>query len=668
MRPPNCFLFSERKMSGLASNESQIVGRNYGQVVAGLIKLSENLMSLLQRICKTLGILSLAIVGPVIVSGQTNYAPQAGEYAVAGNLASDQMYPHLGLKSSGGYIVWQDNITDGIGLGISAIRLDSSLSPTLGVFRVNQQATNDQERASVALLSGGGTAFVWQGGKQGFQHIYARFLSSSNTWASGDVQVNTPANKYQVGASIAALTNGNAIVVWSSYNQEAANSLQGVFGQILSSTGQKVGGEIPVNQFTSFNQRSPAVGTLANGNFIVTWVSEQQRFQNGVDIYARIYSSAGVPQGNEFLVNTGTNICANPAVGCAADGSFMIVWSQKDALILNNSWDIFGREFSSAGVGGTVRNVNVQHYGDQYAPQITVRGKDYLVIWTSLGQDGSREGVYGRFLWWDGSPAGNEFRVNTTTASQQMQPSVASDGNGRFLVAWTSFTGIQNGFDLYAQRYVANQQPLFPPDPPYVNPLSSSRLSITWPPMAGFNVNFYDLYIDGSQTPVMLTNTMYTLTGLVPVSTHSFRLDYVLADGRTSPPSTATTGRTWDDDYNGDGLPDDWQTLYWGSNPANWPSPNTLLGPGGPTVQKVFQMGGNPLDPKSWLKTTVQRTAQGQFLNWNTIPGFCYQVETSTDLVNWSNLGSMRFAAGSTDSVFLGLSSKGYYRIKRIRY
>jgi hypothetical protein len=249
-----------------------------------------------------------------------------------------------------------------------------------------------------------------------------------------------------------------------------------------------------------------------------------------------------------------------------------------------------------------------------------------------------------------------------------MQPSVASDSNGRFLVAWTSFTGIENGFDLEAQRYIANQQPLFPPDPPFVSPLSSSRLSVTWPPMAGFNVSFYDLYIDGSQTPVMLTNTMYTLTGLVPVSTHSFRLDYVLADGRTSPPSTATTGSTWDDDYNGDGLPDDWQALYWGSNPANWPPANTVLSPGGPTIQKVFQMGGNPLDPKTWLNMSVQRTSQGEFLIWNTIPGFCYQAEMSTDLVNWSNLGSMRFAAGNTDSVYVGLTSKGYYRIKRIRY
>jgi hypothetical protein len=57
---------------------------------------------------------------------------------------------------------------------------------------------------------------------------------------------------------------------------------------------------------------------------------------------------------------------------------------------------------------------------------------DYLVVWTSLGQDGSREGVYGQFVHSDGSLVGGEFRVNTTTIGQQMQPAVVSDGVGQF--------------------------------------------------------------------------------------------------------------------------------------------------------------------------------------------------------------------------------------------
>ena len=39
----------------------------------------------------------------------------------------------------------------------------------------------------------------------------------------------------------------------------------------------EVGNEFLVNQFTSYNQRTPAVAALTDGGFVVAWVSEQQR-------------------------------------------------------------------------------------------------------------------------------------------------------------------------------------------------------------------------------------------------------------------------------------------------------------------------------------------------------------------------------------------------------
>jgi hypothetical protein len=106
-------------------------------------------------------------------------------------------------------------------------------------------------------------------------------------------------------------------------------------------------------------------------------------------------------------------------------------------------------------VGGNVAVVNTQLYGDQYSPRICRAGSTYLANWTSLGQDGSREGVYGRYLNDDGSVSGAEFRVNSTTAGAQKQQALGSDGAGRFMAAWTSFGGSAvSGFDLFAQKYI----------------------------------------------------------------------------------------------------------------------------------------------------------------------------------------------------------------------
>ena len=99
---------------------------------------------------------------------QTNYYVTNGtEYAVIGSLPGDQVFPDAAISPAGGFVVWQDNITDGSGWGISARRVDGTLSGAYSAFRVNQQGTNSQENPRVALLKNGGAVFVWQGGPMG---------------------------------------------------------------------------------------------------------------------------------------------------------------------------------------------------------------------------------------------------------------------------------------------------------------------------------------------------------------------------------------------------------------------------------------------------------------------------------------------------------------------
>jgi len=396
---------------------------------------------------------------PAVVLSQNSFVPNGGEYSICGKLAGDQLHPQVNFTTNGGYIVWEDNWVDGKGLGIGAMRLQSDLSGSGVSFRVNSLVANDQEGGQVTMLNNGGAAFAWQGGRQGFQHIYSRFLSPSNNWVTGDVLVNAATNRYQGSPVMTTLLNGNVVVTYVSVNQAGPGSMMDVYLQMFTPAGSKIGGEVQVNQFTDNNQRTPTIAALANGNFVVGWISEQQRWtdaSNGVpsvDFYARVFDSTGTPTGNEFLVNISSNICAAPDLSAAADGGFMGTWMEKDLVVRNNGWDIYARRFSSAGVGGNETRVNTQLYGDQYSPKIRRVGSTYLDIWTSLGQDGSREGVFGRYLNDDGSVSGNEFQVNSTTFGAQKQQALGSDGAGRFLAAWTGFGVGISGFDLYGQKY-----------------------------------------------------------------------------------------------------------------------------------------------------------------------------------------------------------------------
>jgi hypothetical protein len=614
----------------------------------------------------------LAVAAPGVGLGQTNiYLTNGVEYAIAGALPGDQTHSQLGLSVSGGYLVWEDNFTDGDGLGISALQLDSGFSGVLSPFRVNSIGAGDQEHPQVSLLNGGGAVFVWQGGQQGFQHIYARFLSASRTWVGSDVLVNTFTNNMQIDPVVATLTNGNVLVAWSSYDEASSSSLLDVYAQRLTPTGQKIGGEFLVNQFTSYNQRSPAVAALSGGGFVVVWVSEQERWTDAagppsVDIYGRLYTASGAAVGAEFLINTGTNICANPSVAAGSDGGFMVAWGEKDLVIQTNSWDVFARPFSSTGSGGTTERVNTFTFGDQYAPKIAAAGTDYLMVWTSLGQDGSREGVYGQFLRGNGSFAGGEQRINTTVINGQIQPCVASDGGIRFLVAWSSYVGGSSGFDLYAQRYAASMPPLQPMNAPLVyvpfvvsNNVYQPQIEVFWSYQAGLPVDHYEVYVDGGGAAAasVTTNVWWMTTNAD--STHSFQVLYATTDGRRSPLSPAASGTTWLG-YSFYGIPVEWMEEYWGSA---WPSATAPLAPGGPTPLQVFLTGANPTNSATWLRTAVTRSAQGFFLNWNPQPGLTYQVQYSTNLAAWVNLGSPRFAAGNVDSIYIGGNNLGYYRI-----
>ena len=641
--------------------------------------------------------MGLASFSGFSVLAQTNYYnPNGTEYAVIGALPGDQVFPDVAISTTGGFLVWQDNITDGDSWGVSARRLDSTLSGTLGPFRVNAIGAGSQENAHVALLKNGGAVFVWQGGKPSYQHIFARFLSATNTFlTTNDVQVNTFSANFQINPAVAVLNNSNVVVVWASFNQFSSNSMQDVYGQILSPTGQKVGGEFLVNQTTSFNQRSPAVAALPGGGFVVSWVSEQQRAAApllatnsvyvtaanapapSVDIYTRIFNNSGTATGSETLVNTGNSPCASPSVAAATDGSYLVAWTAADRMVLSNSFDVFGRTFTSSGAAtSVVFRINNFQYGDQYVPHISPLGLDFLVTWTSLAQDGSREGVFARYVHNSGSLTGNEFRVNTTTAGQQMHPAVGSDGANQFLVVWTSFTGLPNEFDLYAQRYINVSAYLQAMPAPYVwapfvvsNGVYQPRLVITWGNLLGLSVSNFEVYVDGVSVPTAVVNsnqwTMTAANGLTVNSTHSFQADYVTTDGRRSPLSPSASGTTWQG-YSWGGIPFEWMTGIYGSDLSQWPSATKVLG-GRLTVYGAFLSGSNPLDPTTWLKQQIVRTQQGYFLTWNTQPGATYQVQVSTNLTTFINLGSPRFAAGNSDSIYVGGNASGFYQIVLMR-
>lgn len=601
------------------------------------------------------------------VHAEVALQPQGTEYLLSRGLIGDQTRPALSLSATGGLVVWQDNAVDGDGLGIMAAELNASWSPIpTRIFRVNQTAAGDQELPAVELLPGGGALIVWQGGPAGQQDIWGRVLQPDGRFAGGEFRVNTHTANRQTAPRLARLADGNLLVLWNSWDQDG--HMQGVFGQRLSPTGVKLGGEFQVNQFTAYNQRDPAVTVLEDGSFVVAWVSEQARFENSVDIFARRFRPDGTPLGDELRLNTSTNLCANPALAPGWNGGFMAAWSERNTADLTNMWDVVMGSFDANGnLLGSVVLANQHRPHNQFAPQIAALGGTRLVVWTSYAQDGSREGVYGRLVGQFGA-LGDEFLVNTTTASKQMEPAVASDGVGRFLVAWAGYVGGGPGFEIQAQRF-AGEQALPAPGAPLVCALDAYSLLVSWTPLAGYSdFAAYHLYVDGASTPLVLTDNFKVFDEFNPTSVHTFRLAYALKDGRVSPLSEPASGRTWGRDRNNDGLPDDWQAQYWGVNSATWPPAGADSDGDGASNLAEFLAGTDPTNPESALRLSIQPTTGGLLLQWNAVPGSIYQLQASDDLRTWSDAAGPAFAPGDqAASVVPTNAATVYYRVIRIR-
>jgi hypothetical protein len=138
-----------------------------------------------------------------------------------------------------------------------------------------------------------------------------------------------------------------------------------------------------------------------------------------------------------------------------AQGNFVVAW---EATGTSGTVDIFARRFDAAGSPlGDSFLVNTYTTNTQRSLSVAADGDgDFVIAWTSVGQEGPGlgSGVYARRYSAAGVPQGAEFRVNTYTTSHQDNPCTAMDADGDFVIAWTSqFQDGPLSYDLYAQRY-----------------------------------------------------------------------------------------------------------------------------------------------------------------------------------------------------------------------
>src|SRR5262245_42834757 len=340
-------------------------------------------------------------------------------------------------------------------------------------FLVNTTTVRSQIGSSLAALGDGRFIVIWHdysntGDDQSYSAVRAQIFNADGSPSGDEFIVNTTTEGTQMPGAVTSLPDGRFVVV-GTHDTGNYYVRDEIVAQIFNPDGTKSGPEFIVNTEYLLEQTDPKIATLADGRFVVTWRDVHvYPYEGGddpsVSVKAQIFNADGTPSGTEFLVNTTTlNTQENAEVVGLSDGRFVVVWQDYSGTGGDHlSYDVRGKVFNADGSkAGDEIFVNTTTVGEQYYPTIAaLTDGGFAVAWWHNNQTTWpwEAKVFVQIFNEDGTRRGDEFVANATDTGGQHTPAMAALPNGQFVVVWAGGTpaGIGTGSDIFAQVFNAD--------------------------------------------------------------------------------------------------------------------------------------------------------------------------------------------------------------------
>ena len=442
-------------------------------------------------------------------------------------------------------------------------------------FVVNSHTPGNQANPAACAGADGSVVIVWNSDNQlgaSGRDVFGQRYTGTGATAGAEFRVNTYTTGNQDDPKVACSSDGSFVVVWESDGQDGDR--KGVFARSFSSAAEPEADEFRVNEYTTLNQRHPAIAYAESGDVVIVWESEGQD-GNGVGVYGMHLSSPTASTGAEFQINNVTLADQeNPSVAAGAGGNFFVVW-QDDYVEPDDpplvATDIFGMSLSRSGVpNSTVARINTIRHAPQQNPDIAAMPNGrFVVVWQSTLGDGNSEGIAAQQIAPGGGAVGPEFQVNTFTADSQDNPSVTVSPGGLFLVAWESRGQDGSGNGVFGQLFAGDATRLGPEfiantattdsQNQVAVAASEGLATIIWRGAAGLDgsgdgvfARRYDLSGVGvptttvviGTTTTMTTTTVSITTTTLPTTTTTLPVTTTIGPTTTLPLTTTTVSPT----------------------------------------------------------------------------------------------------------------------------
>jgi hypothetical protein len=171
-----------------------------------------------------------------------------------------------------------------------------------------------------------------------------------------------------------------------------------------------------------------------------------------------------------MIVERGTNLGARVAI--ADDGREVVVWGGDPDE--NGRWQVYAVGFPrwldyvqehddpTLGSFGPI-TVNKTSAGNQHTPAVGISRNGFVVAWEDDRDVNGWKNIYIRGFNNYGLQTFDERRVNTKTEGDQINPGIAMDGDGSFVVVWTDdqrHATPSQGRTVYARLYEPGGTPV----------------------------------------------------------------------------------------------------------------------------------------------------------------------------------------------------------------
>ena len=320
---------------------------------------------------------------------------------------------------------------------------------------VNSDYSGNQFDPAVGMAPGGDFVVTWEddSDNNGYCQIYARGFSPGGCERFSDIVVNSAEAGQQINPVAAVDHDGNFAIAWQ--DDQDKDGKYEIYARGFDDEGIELFSDITVNSTTSGQQTAPDIAMDGDGDFVVAW--EDDNDGNGYyQIYARGFNPDGTERIGVFTVNTtGSGQQFNPSVASDTDGDFVVVW--EDDKDNNGLYQIYARGFYADGSERFADfTVNSAEAGQQLEPAVAMEpGGGFVVVWED-DQDGNGSyEIMARGFNADGSERFADITVNSQPSGQQLNPAIGMNSDGDFVITWEDDSDGNGLYQVYARGFVA---------------------------------------------------------------------------------------------------------------------------------------------------------------------------------------------------------------------